>query len=120
GHKHRSSSLSCPEPRRTGGYRVGKGPLGGPSIKEVEGFVVTKSGADSIQTTIFRQTTADRFDRLLRLFRDRFQFAIDIFIGYFDLLALGDFIEDQRCLHFTASGFTLAFTQASPIHLTHV
>jgi hypothetical protein len=88
GHKHRSGSLSYPET-----FWGGKGPLSGPSVQEVEGFIVTKSGADSIQTAILRQTAPDRIDWLLRLLGDRFQLAIDIFVGNFDLLAFGDLIE---------------------------
>src|ERR1700687_762449 len=71
---------------------------GGLAIQQIDGFLVADSCPDSIEATILCQTCAYRFRCLFRLSRQRFHLTIHLFVADVDLLFIGHFLQQQRCL----------------------
>src|SRR6202035_4636194 len=89
-------------------------------IKKVEGLLVADSIPDSIQRPIACQTRPDSFRRQLRLRSQSFDLAVDFRIADLDFFLLGDFLPQQRSLHFLHCLIPLPAPQAVEIHLLHI
>src|SRR5580704_3563687 len=94
--------------------------LRGLMIQKVEGLFVADSIPDSIQRPIACQSRPDSLRCLLRLLSQSHDLAIDLRITDLDLFLLGDFLQQQRSLHFLYRLIPLPASQPVQIHLLHV
>src|ERR1019366_5884337 len=93
--------------------------LCGPAVQRIQGLLVADAMPNAIQPSILRQTSPDLFEGLLRLGRQRCQFAVELLVTDFDLFLVSNLPQDQRCLHLAQCAIALPGAQAGKVHALH-